>query len=333
MSEKMPMRMMARAATVVRIAPDANAPALMTLASDEPVVAHSVMVGYNGNDVEPWASVGFVRLADLDPTEHDGLVPYRVLRQTWIREGPGMSFPVALGGTAMLRVGDAFRGLSSEGPWVWVGDGRGFAYALDVIERESFAHIDRASELLSPPRASAEQATAFILARGTRYLPIAVSEIVGHYWRVAVPVGIDPLVALAQCLHETDNLRSWWALRPRRNPAGIGVTGETRDDPPPDAAWAFHEEEQIWRKGLSFETWEHSARAHIGRLLAYAITDSAATPEQRALIDYALALRPLPEKYRGVAPTLEGLNGRWAFPGEDYADRMARYANAILEAK
>jgi hypothetical protein len=188
------------------------------------------------------------------------------------------------------------------------------------------------STILAPPRALSQQAIAYIIARGSTYTPYDVAVIVNYYWRIAPDVGVDPLVALAQNIHETDNLQSWWAQRPRRNPAGLGVTGETSTDPPPDDEkdiWAFDETEQLWRKGLSFATWEDSTRAHIGRLLAYALRDEEASDPQRTLIDESLALRPLPESYRGVAPTLRGLNGRWAVPGTTYADKIASFANLI----
>ncbi len=53
------------------------------------------------------------------------------------------------------------------------------------------------------------------------------------------------------------------------------------------------------------------------------------TPEQQAMIDEALALRPLPARYRGIAPTLAGLGGTWAYPGQGYAARVAARANAM----
>ncbi len=186
--------------------------------------------------------------------------------------------------------------------------------------------------LLAAPRASAAQACDYIITRGTIYPPEDVCRIVSYYWTIAPAVGVDPLLAIAQNLHETDNLKSWWAQRPRRNGSGYGVTGETSSAPPPPAeahAWAYDEAAQLWRKGLSFATWEQSVRAQVGRLLAYALPPGQATPAQQLLIDEALALRSLPAGYRGIAPTLRGLNGRWAYPGTTYAERVAEFANAI----
>ncbi len=196
------------------------------------------------------------------------------------------------------------------------------------------AAITADSTIVAQPRATREQAVAAILSQPTGYTPDDVAVIVDTYWRTASEVGVDPLVAVAQALHETGNLTSWWSQRPRRNGCGYGVTGDTSAEPPPAEEahlWAYDEEQQTWRKGISFATWEASVRAHIGRLLAYALTDAQATPAQRTLIDEALALRPLPASYRGAAPTLRGLNGRWAVPGETYADRIADYANRIRQ--
>lgn len=47
------------------------------------------------------------------------------------------------------------------------------------------------------------------------------------------------------------------------------------------------------------------------------------------LVCVALIARPLPQRLRGVAPTWRGLNGRWAVPGTDYADKIADIANRL----
>jgi hypothetical protein len=121
-------------------------------------------------------------------------------------------------------------------------------------------------------------------------------------------------------LHETGNLTSWWSQRPRRNPVGIGVTGAPG-------------------VGLSFPSWQNDAiPAHVGRLLAYALTDARATPQQAGLIATALHWRPLPARTRGSAPTLKPL-GRvhnpsgegWASPGDQYGAKIAEIARAVQQ--
>lgn len=206
-------------------------------------------------------------------------------------------------------------------------------YYLRVIRQaaerqDTLAYTDD-SPLLAEPRASIDQARAFMLNRphGT-YLPIDISTvIVPEYWRQSLAVGLDPVLALAQMIHETDNLTSWWAARPRRNPAGIGVTGRHTRRRPASGAWS--ERGGIWYEGTSFATWKDDAiPAHLGRLLAYALTDAQANATQHVLVTRALRYRPLPSSYRGTARTLAGLDGRWAV-GEGYGERIARIAEQI----
>ena len=139
------------------------------------------------------------------------------------------------------------------------------------------------------------------------------------YWTQAVTLGVDPVVAIAQMAHETGALTSWWSARPRRNPAGIGVTG-------------------VPGAGVSFASWEHDAiPAHLGRLIAYAVQPSDRSGAQQAAVTRALAYRDLPAAIHGSAPTLR-LLGRahnptgqgWASPGETYGQRIAEWANRLI---
>ncbi|MBN1484991.1 MAG: N-acetylmuramoyl-L-alanine amidase [Chloroflexia bacterium] len=197
--------------------------------------------------------------------------------------------------------------------------------------------------LISQPRVTPVQCTRYILSRPHGdYSSYAVSAIiVPVYFRVGEIAGIDPLLAMAQMIHETGNLTSWWSQRPRRNPAGIGVTGASiAQDLGDPLHWAWNEDRQVYYAGLSFDSWaEYSIPAHIGRLLAYAMPlESPLTAEQQDLLDYALSVRPLPNDLRGCAPTLNGLVGTWASPGKQvidgqvvtYADRLSDIANRIL---
>lgn len=165
--------------------------------------------------------------------------------------------------------------------------------------------------LLAPPRATQAQCVAVIMAHEHgEYTAYDVASIVRSYFAHAA--GLDPLIAIAQCCHETSYLSSHWAARPQRNPAGLGVTGEAG-------------------KGLTFVSWEAAARAHIGRLLAYTLPSGQGTADQQQLITYALGLRSLPAAYRGSAPAIGGLNGRWA-PSMSYTSRILTIGNGILQA-
>jgi hypothetical protein len=180
----------------------------------------------------------------------------------------------------------------------------------------------------------AKQATDWLAARAAGYTPHDITAIVATYTDIGGGAGVDWFLALAQLAHETGSLTSWWSQRPRRNPAGIGVTGRVQPgapDAPPGPGWTWDGAQ--WREGLSFTTWEDDAiPAHLGRLLAYALTDAQASPSQRTLIDRALGYRPLPDAYRGVAPTITGLNGRWAVPGTGYGQSIAALAQRMRGA-
>lgn len=197
--------------------------------------------------------------------------------------------------------------------------------------------------ILAAPRATQDHCTRYLLARPHgEYSDYDIAQvIVPAYFRVATSVGLDPALAIAQLVHETGGLTSWWSQRPRRNPAGIGVTGQTRWIKPATGVWQYDPDLETWKEGLAFADWVKDAiPAHVGRLLAYALTDAQIAPfpngndpelhqRQRALIATALSYRPLPASYRGAAPTLAGLAGRWAVPGDMYPARLAAVLSAI----
>lgn len=149
----------------------------------------------------------------------------------------------------------------------------------------------------------------------------------------------------AQMFHESRDdktlraLASFWAGRPRRNPAGIGVNGETRPgkpDEPPGADWAW--DGTLWRRGISFASWKkHAIPAFVWRVAAYAMTDEQANEHQRQQIDLALQVRPLPAALRGSVTVLKELGAAhnrtkqgWANPGTEYGAKIAEHANAIV---
>jgi hypothetical protein len=173
--------------------------------------------------------------------------------------------------------------------------------------------IDRVtpqSALRAAPRAPAERAKRYLLARPHgEYSDSDVQAIVDHYYSTASAVGLDPLLVVAQMVEETGHLTSFWSQRPRRNLAGIGVTGEPG-------------------VGLSFPDLKTAVRAHTGRLLAYSLPRGTGSQDQIQLIAEALAFRPLPEHFRGAAPSLAGLAGKWAADPQ-YAVKLARVANDI----
>jgi hypothetical protein len=186
--------------------------------------------------------------------------------------------------------------------------------------------------ILAAPRATAEHCIRYLLARphGAYSEHDITNVIVPAYFRVASSVGVDPALLVAQLIHETGGLTSWWSQRPRRNPAGIGVTGAKSAHKPASGAWQYDPRVNLWREGIAFADWEKDAvPAHVGRMLAYALPAGQGTDVQRALIAKALSYRPLPAAYRGAAPTLAGLVGRWAVPGTEYPAKIAALLTAI----
>lgn len=199
--------------------------------------------------------------------------------------------------------------------------------------------------------ATPAQCSAFILDRPHgEYTDWDISRvIVPAYFAICIPVGINPRDAIAQLIHETNNLDAALAQRRDkdgnnlRNPAGIGVTGAWSRTP--KAGYVWDSDRGRYRACVSFADWSReSIPAHVGRLLAYALRDDQATPAQRALIETALAWRGLPRELRGSAPTWRELGaahnrvnvGRlrkewigWAVPGWEYGDKIAAIATAL----
>ena len=209
-------------------------------------------------------------------------------------------------------------------------------YVADVPES---IIVTKESTIMNAPRCTVEQASRYILSRQPKPAytsgDITLTMLPG-YWNICEKSGLDPCITIAQLIHETGNLSSWWCQRPRRNPAGIGVTGESRTDQPhPEDInkWAWNDQSQRWQKGISFPNWAESAIAHTGRLVAYATKFADRNEVQKKLVIQALSYRTLPDHLHGVAPTLSGLNGTWAYPGTTYANKIAEIANAIIETK
>jgi hypothetical protein len=206
--------------------------------------------------------------------------------------------------------------------------------ALSPVTPQVITANDR---IIADPRVTQDKAVSYILNRKPK-AAYSTSDfhnlIVPAYFAITNQCGVDPCMALAQAIHENANFSSWWVQVPRRNPAGVGVTGESRTTAPhPEDvnAWAYKMENKRYYKGLVFDTWQLAALAHVGRLLAYATTVSERTTTQQRIVDQALAFRPLPLRLQGVAPTLAGLNGKWAVPGTTYGQAIAAIATEMVK--
>ena len=170
--------------------------------------------------------------------------------------------------------------------------------------------ITKRTPLIAAPRATRGQLEGYLLGRPHgSYDERQVRTIARLYDEKSKSVGLDPLLVVAQMVLETGNLCSFWSQPPRRNPAGIGVTG-------------------VPGEGVSFPNWRASVTAHVGRLLAYALAKGTGNAAQRQLIKKALEVRSLPDDRFGVAPTLSGLAGTWALDSQ-YATKLVGVAKEI----
>lgn len=149
------------------------------------------------------------------------------------------------------------------------------------------------------------------------------------YDKAAEQGNINPYIAVAQMAKETNFARSFWSQRPRRNPAGIGVTGEKSAKEQDKNTWAFDSSENVWKKGYSFISWEVSSQAHIGHLLAYIHKDTELTEAQNYLVATDPRARFIAANTRGTVKLLKDLDGKWAVPGIGYGRSIATIANAL----
>ena len=80
---------------------------------------------------------------------------------------------------------------------------------------------------------------------------------------------------------------------------------------------------------LSFATWDDAVQAHLGQLLAMALTDAEADAAQQALMLCNPRHHLIPPESRGVARCWKDLGGRWT-PNPDYAAGVVRRAQEML---
>ncbi len=184
-----------------------------------------------------------------------------------------------------------------------------------------------------PRERAINAAVGLLIARPYRTLPPeTIRHIVETYADIGTVVGVDWLCAIAQMIHETGGLTSFFSQPPRHNLAGIGVTGAASVAPREDPLWHYDPQRNKWVYGVSFPSYEHAVRAHLGRLLAYALPKDRRSNEQQACINEALSYRALPLQLHGSAPRWIDLNGKWAVPGQTYGQRIIQIANQIINS-
>lgn len=149
-----------------------------------------------------------------------------------------------------------------------------------------------------------------------------IDAYVNELHRLCTLVGFDWRILFAQAWHETDGFRShWWNTR--LNPAGIGITGDPRQN---DAS-------HTWANGTE------AARAHVAHMYAYATkpTDgSKSTVLTQALGGFPWQFDPrysavFDAGFAGTVRTLGDLgNGKWATDPR-YAEKIVAKANQIFK--
>lgn len=184
------------------------------------------------------------------------------------------------------------------------------------------------SFLINTPAIDEQKVAAFIVTKQNQfYDEPSLKLITSYYVKYGKQSGIDWVLALAQSIHETGWFTSWWCQRPRRNPAGIGVTGQTSAQKPADVQnWVNNN--GIWRRGQSFPSWDISVQHHLSRLLCYTYKDEEMNDAQLQFSKICGADKIA--RIRGIAKQAIGLNGVWAVPGTTYAQRIASIANTII---
>jgi hypothetical protein len=170
----------------------------------------------------------------------------------------------------------------------------------------------------------ADDPAAFVAA-ARRYLktvtgrvrtPAELDSLVTVYTQACQAARLPVGLLLAQMVHETDAMRSMWSQPPRRNPAGIGVTGAKDGNNEPVGQW--------------FDTDAQGVLCHVGLVCCYRYspTDTVSDPQQR-LIDLCLSYRP--SAPRGIAVTFAELAAKWAVD-PDYVPKVQAVYDRVAAA-
>lgn len=166
------------------------------------------------------------------------------------------------------------------------------------------------SPILHGPSVRAETLVKFVQAKNKQ---VAMLERIADAYTVYGNLTtIGNVMPFAQAIHET----GWFSSRrwlENNNPAGIGATNDGAEG-------------HIWTNP------EQGIMAQYAHLLAYSVPINAATHQQKFLSQVSPRYIVLEKKaLRGSSPNWIDLNGKWAFPGTTYAQRIASIGESILE--
>lgn len=138
-----------------------------------------------------------------------------------------------------------------------------------------------------------------------------LDEIIDAYTVYGRLTRIGNLMPFAQAIHETGWFSSWrWTKN--YNPAGIGATNDGAEG-------------HIWRNPAD------GILAQYAHLTAYAVNPNEYTNTQANIVKQSPRYRILMQKnLLGTAPRWVDLNGKWAWPGTTYAQRIESIAETIM---
>jgi N-acetylmuramoyl-L-alanine amidase len=154
---------------------------------------------------------------------------------------------------------------------------------------------------------TAEQLASYLLGVcPSPSFSVTTSVLAGYYVRYCAEAGLRADLLWAQMIHETGyGMYGGDVLPGQNNYAGIGATGGGNP-------------------GHSFPTAEAGVRAQVAHMVAYVYVDSPvswanATTDPRFDLVWP----------RGAVSVLADLNGRWAFPGTTYGQKIEAIARKI----
>ena len=183
-------------------------------------------------------------------------------------------------------------------------------------------------EIMGEPIATAEQLKAWLTREtprikakmereyGRPFQPIPL-ELVDLYLKIGSEYGVRGDLALCQAVKETGYFQFTGLVQPwQNNYCGLWATGSTcTGQEPLNGADPQVVRFEAGVHGAIFASPEVGVEAHIQHLYAYATRE--AIPSGKTLCDPRFRLVS-----RGISPTWQGLNARWAVPGTTYGQSI-----------
>lgn len=175
-----------------------------------------------------------------------------------------------------------------------------YGFKYEVLEGTPVITSIYDESIMGRAMATEEQCVKYLLKNNpSPKISVSPEEFVALYYEEASKEGIRPDVAFSQALHETGFFRYGGTVTPDQNNfCGLGTTSSTI-------------------KGHYFPNARIGIRAHIQHIMAY----TTSRPPRESLVD------PRYQKAKKAYGNLgitnwNGLNGRWAVPGNGYGNKV-----------